>query len=144
LNITLALLADYANMAEGGKLNVLGIFDRIYSDQVPAVHPQMHLVLRLEASPAERGTLKQQTVHLIDDDGGEILKAEGQIEISSDQDRWSPTFDQILALNNVIFPKFGSYSFHVLINGDEKARIPVRLIPLADVGGSAITGGDGL
>ena len=53
MQVKLALLADYANVTAEGKLNILGIFDRINVVGVPAVHPQMHFILRLEAHPAE-------------------------------------------------------------------------------------------
>ena len=34
-------------------LGLLGVFDRIWSDRYPAVHPEMKLVLRFELHPAE-------------------------------------------------------------------------------------------
>ena len=50
--VKLAVLADYANVTSDGKLNILGIFDRMNVLNLPAVHPQMNLVLRLEAHRA--------------------------------------------------------------------------------------------
>lgn len=53
MNVSLALVADYANISREGKLNILGIFDRIAAQSVPAVHSQMQLIMRLEADRAE-------------------------------------------------------------------------------------------
>ena len=61
MNVRLAVLADYANVTGDGKLNILGIFDRINLLQIPAVHPQMHLVLRIEAHPSGIGVLVDST-----------------------------------------------------------------------------------
>jgi len=58
MECTLALLADAANREEGGKLNVLGVFDVIYSDKFPYAMPQFYVVVRLTAGPAEYGTKK--------------------------------------------------------------------------------------
>ena len=57
MDVTLAVLADHANVSDQGKLNILGIFDRILASNFPAVHPQLHPVLRFSASPAERGKI---------------------------------------------------------------------------------------
>ena len=54
MRVTLAVLADYANISQEGKLNILGIFDRIAVAEVPTSLPQMHFIMRLEAHAAER------------------------------------------------------------------------------------------
>ena len=51
MELTLALLADYANISREGKLNIMGIFEQIFALSFPAVHAQLQLVLRLESSP---------------------------------------------------------------------------------------------
>ena len=45
--IEYALFCDYASLSMDGKLNMNGIFDRIMTEQVPAVHPQMFVVSKL-------------------------------------------------------------------------------------------------
>ena len=72
MQVKLAVLADYANVTAEGKLNILGIFDRINLVQVPAVHPQMHLVLRLEARAAERDRVHRVEIRLHDPQGATI------------------------------------------------------------------------
>jgi hypothetical protein len=42
------LAADYANIAQGGKLNVMGIFRNINALKFPAKHSSMTLVVKLE------------------------------------------------------------------------------------------------
>lgn len=45
--IEYALFCDYASLSVDGKLNLVGIFERIMSEQTPAVHPQMYVVSKI-------------------------------------------------------------------------------------------------
>lgn len=45
--IEFALFCDYASLSVDGKLNLVGIFERIMSEKVPAMHPQMFVVSKI-------------------------------------------------------------------------------------------------
>lgn len=45
--IEYAVFCDYASVSMDGKLNLLGIFERIMSEKTPAVHPQMFVVSKI-------------------------------------------------------------------------------------------------
>ncbi|MFA6024197.1 MAG: hypothetical protein WC777_03210 [Candidatus Gracilibacteria bacterium] len=45
--IEYAVFCDYASMSMDGKVNLVGIFDRIMAEQVPAMHPQMFVVSKI-------------------------------------------------------------------------------------------------
>ena len=55
MEIDLAFLADAATVDVSGKLNILGIFDRLSVPELPGHHPHLSLVLRLSASLGEAG-----------------------------------------------------------------------------------------
>jgi hypothetical protein len=74
MHVRLAVLADYANVTGDGKLNILGIFARINLMQIPAVHPQMHLVLRIEAHPSELNRAYDVEIRLQDPAGLTIFE----------------------------------------------------------------------
>lgn len=38
IEVTIGLVADYANVTREGKLNIVGTFDKIYAQNVPAQH----------------------------------------------------------------------------------------------------------
>ena len=67
------LLADYANVAEGGKANVMGIFRNIYSSAFPARHSDMYLVVVLQASVSEKGQKRNVRIKLLNADATQIL-----------------------------------------------------------------------
>ena len=128
MDITLLLLADYANISQEGKLNVMGIFDRISVQSLPAQHPEMRLVMRLSASPAEKGQQKSVEVKLIDADGNANLTAAASLVVPSEAPQLTIEIVNILTLVGVRFAKAGSYAFHVLINGDDKGRVPFTVV----------------
>lgn len=129
MDVRIAVLADYASMSEGQKLNILGIFTNIFSEAVPAVHPQMMLVTRFEFSSSEAGT-KNFAIELVDEDGQEILSLSGELRFERERDGRPTILNQIFRLHNVTFPKFGDYEFRILINGDLKYTIPLSVIHL--------------
>ena len=122
MQIKLALLADYANVTAEGKLNILGIFDRIAVQQIPAVHPQMHLILRLEAHPAERDRVHNIEIRLYDPDGHTVFEVKGDIVPHGTPGQTIAT-NQILTLNNLQLNKPGGYTFVVFVNNDLKSEV---------------------
>ena len=126
MQVKLAVLADYANVTSDGKLNILGIFDRINLVQVPAVHPQMHLILRLEAHPAERDRSHMIEIRLHDPEGSTIFEVKGDIVPHGDGAQPIST-NQILTLNNLQLEKIGAYNFVIFINNDLKSELPLHV-----------------
>jgi hypothetical protein len=45
--IEFAMFCDHASLTMDGKLNLMGIFERIMSEQMPAMHPQMFVVSKI-------------------------------------------------------------------------------------------------
>jgi hypothetical protein len=124
MQVRLALLADYANVTAEGKLNILGVFDRISVKEIPAVHPQMHLILRLEAHPAERDMSQNIEIRLYDPDGTAIFEVKGDV-VPQGQAGQTLATNQILTLNNLQLSKAGGYNFVVLVNNDLKSEVPL-------------------
>ncbi|HSJ15670.1 MAG TPA: hypothetical protein VK939_14700 [Longimicrobiales bacterium] len=122
MQVKLALLADYANVTAEGKLNILGIFDRIRVQEVPVVHPQMHLILRLEAHAAERDRSHAVEIRLHDPDGQTVFEVRGQVVPHGAFGQTIAT-NQILTLNNLQLAKAGGYTFVVLVNNDLKSEL---------------------
>ena len=138
MQVKLAVLADYANVTAEGKLNILGIFDRINVGQLPAVHPQMHLVLRLEAHASERDRSHKVEIRLHDPEGTTIFEVNGDI-VPHGEGAQPVSTNQILTLNNLQLQKIGAYNFVVFINNDLKSELPlhVEFVTMPPVVGSA-------
>lgn len=131
MDVSLALLADYANMTADGKLNILGLFDTIVTDRFPAVHPQMQLIFQLEAHPSEAGKQKQVEVRLMTEDGRTVLAMSSDMALQL-KDTLQPIAEmmksqQIIGFHGVRFEKPGTYQFAILVNGDTKKTISLKV-----------------
>ncbi len=124
MHVKLAVLADCANVTAEGKLNILGIFDRISVSGLPVVHPQMHLVLRLEARAAERGRPHEVEIRFHDPDGDAVFQVKGNVVPEGPRDRAIGT-NQILTFNNLQLAKAGGYNFQVFVDNDLKTELPL-------------------
>ena len=129
MELTLALLADYANISREGKLNIMGIFEQIFALNFPAVHAQLQLVMRLESTPFEAGTHPLH-VAFIDADAQELFAIPGSLAIPESQSGENITTNQIFVLNGVTLPRPGVYEFVISINDQELGRVPLRVLAM--------------
>lgn len=136
MECTLALLADAANREEGGKLNVLGVFDQIYSDKFPYLVPQFFIVVRLTAGPAEFGLKKEFQIVLLSPDGQPIGKLGGKGTVPTPDSGGRANLELILRMVNVPFEKPGRYGIAVLVGGEEKYSIPLDVVQRKSPGSS--------
>ncbi len=135
MDVTLAALADSANISQEGKLNILGEFNQINAPTLPALHPAMSLVLRLEAGPVEYGQEKHLEVSLVDADGNRVLEVgTAKVSVPNAGPGKRARIVTVLNIQNTVLQRYGDYAFVVLVNGDEKATVPLELVPLEVAG----------
>lgn len=113
MKIPMALLADEANVSQEGKLNVMGVFDRISAANFPIVHPKMVFIFRVQADYGDAGQLFPVRVRLMDADGGTLFDATGEIAAPRVGPGEVLTANQIFALVGIQFPQPGDYKFVV-------------------------------
>ena len=130
MNVALALLADAANTSSDGKLNILGVFNTIFSDRYPAVHPEMKLVVRLQLHPAELEHPKEVNVQLRNDEGRRLdgFRADFTVQGTPGAELGGETLttDSILSVSNLYLEAPGTYEFLILVNGEVKAQVPFK------------------
>ncbi len=122
-----AVLADCANVESHGKLNIMGIFDVINAFQVPVVHPQMQLVVRLVADASETGVNLPVEVQMIDEDGRTVFGIKAQMQLQQPPSGEQVTGNYMIALNNTRFERFGDYEFKFLVSEEPIATVPLRV-----------------
>jgi hypothetical protein len=120
MRLVLFLTADYANVTDDGKLNVMGIFSEINAVAFPARHPSMHLVISLAPDLGEFGETRNLVVLLQDADGNKMLDFGGPVTFPKAQGGKKPQVNAILQLKDVVFPGPGGYQFVVLVDKDYK------------------------
>ncbi len=128
VDATLAVAADYANVASDGKLNIMGIFQEVNPFGLPFQLPQMFLVVTWDAGPAEFGSQKDCRVIFMgpDRNEGENLTLEYQMvvpEVTRPGTR--AIFHQILGIGGLPINRTGPHAMHVVVNGETKAEVPL-------------------
>lgn len=58
ISVEFMLVCDYAYTAEGGKLSLVGKFETIFVDKLPANHPEMFLVVHLKGQENSEHNLR--------------------------------------------------------------------------------------
>ncbi len=127
MRVNLFLLADYANISEEKKLNVMGIFSEIYSAKFPARHSSMYVVLSMTPELGEFGETRQLSVRLYDPEGNELINMSAQVQLPMPMHGRKPTINAIYNLRDIFFPKPGPYQFVVLVDRDHKAELSVNV-----------------
>ena len=127
MQVRISVLADYASVSEGHKLNILGIFRQIIALSEPVVCPQIKVVAQFEFNSSETGSRTLKIV-LVDADGREIFMVSGQIQVPHSSDGKPTLLNQILNLNNIVLPKFGQYEFRILLDDITQCTIPLDVV----------------
>jgi hypothetical protein len=126
MTIDLALLCDAATVDPSGKLNVLGIFDRIHSAEFPARHGRLCLVLRLETRAADEGE-RSALIRLLTPGGEELVRLDGRIQVGPATGDAVSRIPQVLNLDGLVFPEPGTYRFEVAVDGTRLVTLPLIL-----------------
>lgn len=133
MEVDFALMADGVAHRSDGKLDLFGAaFDTVYAMQVPAMHTQLSLAIRVLLSRHEAQSDHRIEIILMSADGVEVAKARGDVSGATDD-----ILDQVpagrrvavgavLMFTNLLFPDYGTYHFAIHWDGNE-ARSPIVL-----------------
>ncbi len=141
MEVDLALLADAATIDASGKLNILGIFDRIATGSFPAQHPQMVLILRFSASVGDIGRHKVE-ISMTDPGGGRMVQMDGDMQLGPGRVGVTDGMKvpHVLHLEGLVFPAPGRYNFDVRVDGEHHTSVPLYVVG-ASAGGGVAAGG---
>ena len=126
MTIQIAVLCDAAT-DYGGKLNILGTFDTIFSGQFPAVHPHCAIALRVMFEKPEEGR-KEFKINVVDDDGKVIAGLPPipvDIVVPGDATFISRNF--VINIQGLKFDQPGLYSVDLAIDGRHEAGITLAV-----------------
>lgn len=124
MNIQVAVLCDAAT-DDHGKLNLLGAFDTIYARELPAIHPQCAVALRITFSNADEG-MRQLKLSFVDADGRAIMPPiEIPVEVTLPADMHFGTRNYVLNIQQLKFDQPGLYSMEVAFDGQVQVSIPL-------------------
>jgi hypothetical protein len=124
-----AFLADAAEAEPGRKFYVLGGgIDQIAGPEFPLVHPHISLVLRILVNPAELGRTHRLEVRMVDADGKELAKIEGDIQTAPGEPTGREVgVNMVINLANPRFEAPGDFALDILMNNQFQKSLPLRV-----------------
>jgi len=115
--------ADY-----NGKLSLLGAFDTILVQNVPAVHPHCSVALRIVFRDTDEGDHVLRLA-MIDEDGKNLLpNVEARMSVKMAETMFFSTNNLVFNLQGLQFPQAGQYSIDISLDGEIIARIPLQVL----------------
>jgi hypothetical protein len=124
MTIQIAVLCDAAT-DYSGKLNLLGTFDTIITSQLPAVHPQCSIALRISFNRIEEGSHKVK-MNFVDEDGRLVMPSiDMPVDISIPQDANFLVRNFIINVQQLKFDQPGQYSIDIAIDNRHEMSIPL-------------------
>jgi hypothetical protein len=126
VKIDLALLCDYALVDQFGKLSVMGIFEHIWVQHLPVVHPRLHLVMRLKGRRTELGEHSVR-IRLIDEQEHEIITGDGAVTFAEPPAGITEVEAGTVLVFDVPLEHTGSYSFEITLDDEIAASVPLSV-----------------
>jgi hypothetical protein len=124
MNIQVAVLCDAAT-DDNGKLNLLGAFDTIYTQQLPAVHPQCSIALRVTFGHEDEGE-HQLRLNFVDADGRSIMPSiDIPVQVVLPGDSHFGTRNFIVNIQQLKFEAPGLYSIDLMLDNRSQGSIPL-------------------
>ncbi len=116
----------------GGKLNMLGAFDGIFTQKVPVVQAHCAIALRLRLSKVEEGK-HHIKFNLIDPDGHLVVPSmDANVDVRVPPHRDSIALNLVLNLQQLKFEKFQEYSLDLAIDNRHEASLPLSVVELKE------------
>jgi len=125
MKVEIFTLCDAATTDAGGKLNILGSFDRLAAKEAPVTHPQCALAIKLRFERLEEGQ-RRIRISFVDSDGTSImptLDTNARVQFPSGES--TITTCLVLVLQQLKLPKFDEYSMDLAVDERHEASIPL-------------------
>ncbi len=126
MQLQVAALCDAATDS-AGKLNILGTFDTINAAQMPAIHPQCSIALRIIFQKIEEGSHKLK-LNFVDEDGRLVMPSiDIPVEVGVPDDATFVSRNFIVNIQQLKFDNPGLYSIDISLDGRSHASIPLMV-----------------
>lgn len=131
MELKVFLLADHANISND-KLNIIGVFDTITSQQFPFKFPSMHLAIKFVTEQEEIDVEHTIKVQFVDQDEEEIANGEGSFTMpgSATGHRSKATLNFSIAMRDIVFEKPSHYEVRLIVDGELKGTIMLEVVQL--------------
>ena len=117
------------------------MFQHVWVESFPAIHPRTHLVLRVSGRRTEIGQHRIR-IRFLDDQDQELLGGEGTVHFGEPRAGVTEIEAGAVLVFDVPLPRPGLYHFQVDLGQAKARRIPLSASQAPQDGSSAGGGGD--
>src|SRR5260370_41383257 len=133
MRVEIFTLCDAAVMEAGGRLSILGAFDRLSGREEPVMDPQCALAIKLRFERVEEGQ-KRIRIAFVDQDGASVMaNVDATTEVRFQDNDPSATVSLAINFQQLRLPRFDEYSIDLAVDGRQEASIPLFVKPSASV-----------
>jgi len=128
--LNFAVLCDDAFTSEGSKkLNIVGIFQRIFAAKLPIVHPRLAVVANFNIE--ERDKMYNFKVQMVKEkeEANVLMEAAGIADVKAISASSEENWQMIIYFQIIKFDSLGKYFFKVLLDDMPVAKIPFEVVP---------------
>ncbi len=126
MKIDFAVVCDYALVDQFGKLSVIGLFQHIWVQKFPTIHPRLHLVIRIKGSRTEVGQHGVR-IRLMDEEDQEIISGDGKVNLPEPPAGVLEVEAGAVLAFDVPFQKPGLYRFEIDIDSEAQTIVPIAV-----------------
>ncbi len=120
-------IADFANLGLNGTINIIGMFNRLFSKEFPAIRSPAYLPTRITSGWDEPDREYLVSIVLLGKDGVENWRSDSQISLSR-----AAQIYPIFTTNTLVFSHPGLYEFRLLINGESKSSLALEVVTIEE------------
>jgi hypothetical protein len=103
---------------------VLGIFQHVWVEQFPAMHPRTHLVVRVRGKRTQIGS-HDLRIRFVDDQQQELLGGEGSVQFGEPPAGVTEVEAGAILVFDVPLPRPGHYAFEIILADNQPLRVPL-------------------
>jgi hypothetical protein len=123
--LSYTLLCDDVRQEMGGKFSLMGLFESIYANNFPAVHPRFAIVNEWTGG---KGEFRVKTRILATNKKDVLSESEAMLTLYSETQRHR----DIAVRFNTTFPSPGTYWIEMLVDDEQVALVPLPLQLVSD------------
>ena len=127
MHVDFLLTCDYASVTQDRKLNILGVFDRLFGPEAPVLHPLFYVAFHLR--DAQVGQHKLQ-VRVIGEDSGQVVRS---MSTTVDIVEENTGHRGIVPIRLAEFDDFGTYFVSLFVDDKRVTTRTLEVVPSAAV-----------
>lgn len=139
MHVSFAVFADAANLSQEGKLNILGVFDALQVQSLPAVHPRAALVVHLKGSSGDTGT-HTVSFRWLSPSGQELWNSTGNLDVGTPPPGVTEMDLPLIAQLDLPMDAAGAYSMAIAIDGKHTMDVGVQVRTAMPMTGAPASG----